>query len=143
MRVHALFGDMSELTDRIDTARAALAARKKALPAGDALADKIGAADQKLEEAKKKIVATKEGGAITGEERIREHLDTLYGALLDWEGKPGKYHLERIDALKRELADVATELDGIVKGDLAALEPELKSRGLAPIPTAGKNDLLE
>ena len=31
---------------------------------------------------RKRIVATKEGGAITGEERLREHTDTLYGAIM-------------------------------------------------------------
>jgi hypothetical protein len=31
---------------------------------------------------------TTEGGAITGEERLREHTDQLYGAILSYEGKP-------------------------------------------------------
>ena len=37
---------------------------------------------------RKKIVATKEGGAITGEERLREFMDDLYGGILTYEGKP-------------------------------------------------------
>ena len=67
MRAHALFGEMSGVVDRID------AARGKA-PSGTPLGAKLDAL-------KKQIVATKEGGAITGEERMREHLDTLYGAI--------------------------------------------------------------
>jgi len=73
----------------------------------------------KVEAAKKKIVATKEGGAITGEERIREHADHLYSALLSWEGKPARYLLERTDALRRELADVKSEFD--------ALQPQIQA----------------
>jgi len=42
---------------------------------------KLGALVTRLDDIKKKIVATTEGGAITGEERIREHLDYAYGAL--------------------------------------------------------------
>src|SRR5262249_329601 len=53
-----LFGDMSALIDRIEQAR------KAAEPTLAA----------KLDEVRKKIVATKEGGHITGEERLREHL---------------------------------------------------------------------
>jgi photosystem II stability/assembly factor-like uncharacterized protein len=140
MRVHALFGEMSALTDRIDGARAALAARAGGLPEGDAFAAKLRAAENKLEEAKKKIVATKEGGAITGEERIREHLDLLYGALLAWEGKPARYQVERIDALRRELGDVSAELAAIVAGDLRAIDAELVRRGLSPIPTTGAGE---
>jgi hypothetical protein len=88
MRAHALFGEMSDLADRIDGARAAAAEKVKSLPSGDAARraaeDRLG----KLEAIKREIVATKEGGAITGEERIREHLDTVYGALNGWEGRP-------------------------------------------------------
>ena len=56
---------------------------------------------------KKLIVATKEGGAITGEERIREHLDHLYGALAFWEGRPAKYQIDRIEVLDKELGEAA------------------------------------
>ncbi|HEY6146475.1 MAG TPA: sialidase, partial [Thermoanaerobaculia bacterium] len=101
MRAHALFERMSALVDRIDAARAA------AVKGGSA------AAAEKLDAIKRKIVATKEGGAITGEERIREHLDTVYGALNSWEGKPAAYQVERVDTLSRELDDVAKELDAI------------------------------
>jgi photosystem II stability/assembly factor-like uncharacterized protein len=135
MRAHALFGEMSTLTDRIDAAHAAAEARAKALTAGDALVDKLRSVMHKLEEAKKKIVATKEGGAITGEERIREHLDLLYGALIGWEGRPARYQLERIDVLRRELTDVAKQLDTIAREDVRPLDDELRKRHLDPIPT--------
>src|SRR5262249_4871195 len=103
MRAHALFGEMSDLVDRIDQTRTATEARKKAIPKGDDLGARLGDVVAKLEQAKRKIVATKEGGAVTGEERIREHLDILYGAMMGWEGRPAPYQLQRIDVLKREL----------------------------------------
>jgi len=115
MKAHALFGDMSDLVDRIDMATAALARRKKEQPQDT----RFGPLLAKVEAAKKKIVATKEGGAITGEERIREHADHLYSALLSWEGKPARYLLERTDALRRELADVKSEFD--------ALQPQIQA----------------
>jgi hypothetical protein len=99
MRVHALFGRMSAAVDRIEAARARAGAD----------AGKLA----RLDAARRKIVATKEGGAITGEERLREHADTLYGAILSWEGRPARYQVERIDALERELADVEKDIDGI------------------------------
>ena len=99
MRVHALFGRMSADVDRIEAARAK--AGKDARRLG------------RLDEARKKIVATKEGGAITGEERLREHADSLYGAILSWEGRPARYQVERIETLERELADVEKEIDAV------------------------------
>lgn len=113
MRAHALFEEMSALTDRIDAARAASANRAKALPDSDPQRTKLQAEVERFDEIKRKIVATKEGGAITGEERIREHLDIVYGALQSWEGKPPRYQVERIEALRRELADVAKELEAL------------------------------
>src|SRR5262249_10398671 len=80
MRAHALFGEMSDLVDCIQVASEAAAARTKSLPAGDELSGKLRGIMAKLAEARTKIVATKEGGHVTGEERIREHLDILYGA---------------------------------------------------------------
>jgi photosystem II stability/assembly factor-like uncharacterized protein len=135
MKAHALFNDMSALTDRIDAARSAVADRAKAVPAADPLGKKLRAAGDRLEEVKKKIVATKEGGAITGEERIREHLDTVYGALNFWEGKPAGYQVERVETLRRELDDVGREFEAFASSALAPLNEELKGRKLEPIPT--------
>jgi hypothetical protein len=80
---------------------------------------------------------TKEGGAVTGEERIREHADILYGALNTWDGRPGKYQVERIGALKRELDDARREFDGLVASGVRPVNDELRSKKLDPIPTDG------
>jgi photosystem II stability/assembly factor-like uncharacterized protein len=134
-RVHALFGDMSTLIDRIEGARGAAQARARALPQGDELAARLRALAGRLEEVKKNVVATKEGGAITGEERIREHADLLYGAFIQWEGAPAKYQLERIDVLRRELSDVQAEFDRLAATEVRALDEQLRRRNLDPIPT--------
>ena len=136
MKAHALFNEMSALTDRIDAARNAAAARARSLPETDALGKKLRDAIERLDAVKREIVATKEGGAITGEERIREHLDTVYGALNGWEGKPARYQVERIDVLKRELGDVTREFDELAAKDLAPLSAELKARNLEPLSSS-------
>jgi hypothetical protein len=133
MRAHALFEEMSSLVDRLDAARSVTAETAKALPDTDALGKKLRAFVERLDVLKRKIVATKEGGAITGEERIREHLDGVYGALLSWEGKPARYQVERIEALRRELGDVAGELGALTAKELPPLDEQLKRRKLEPI----------
>jgi photosystem II stability/assembly factor-like uncharacterized protein len=140
MRAHALFGEMTELTSKLDAARAAALERGRGLADQDSLKGRLFSLAQKLEDVKKKIVATKEGGAITGEERIREHLDLLYGALMSWEGKPAKYQTDRIDALKHELADVEKEYAAVVQKDLPGIDQELKKHKLEPIPTTAEAD---
>ena len=140
MKTHGLFGDMTKLATRIDGARDAVRDRLKGLPDADPLAGKLRALGDKLEAARKQIVATTEGGAITGEERIREHLDQLYGALDRWEGRPARYKLDRIDVLRHELGDVEKTVDAIVGKDARALDDELKQHKLAPLPAISALD---
>ncbi|PYI94339.1 MAG: sialidase [Verrucomicrobia bacterium] len=133
MKVHALFGDETALMDRILFLRGALAKSKNAMPQGDEMVKTIGDFDGKVDAVRKQIVATTEGGAITGEERLREHTDQLYGAILTYEGKPGDYQVARIDALRKELGDVTRDFENLVTKDLPALNDALKAKGKEPI----------
>ena len=134
MRVHGLFGEESALMDRILALRKTLAQTGAGLPEGDPLRKNISDFDGKVDGVRKKIVATTEGGAITGEERLREHTDQLYGAILSYEGKPGGYQIAYIDALKRELDDVTKEFEQLLNQDLPTLNESLKAKGQQPIP---------
>jgi photosystem II stability/assembly factor-like uncharacterized protein len=140
MKTHGLFGDMTRLATRIDGARDAVRDRLKGMPDADPLAGKLRALGDKLEAARKQIVATTEGGAITGEERIREHLDQLYGALDRWEGRPARYKLDRLDVLRRELGDVEKTVNAVLGKDARALDDELKQHKLAPLPAISALD---
>jgi hypothetical protein len=133
MRAHKLFEDMTAITDKIEALRAATAEREKAL-GNDDLAKKLRAIRDKLDETRKLVVATTEGGAITGEERIREHLDTLYGAINGWDGRPTSYQLAALDARRRELTDIQKTLETIATKDARALDDELKQKKLTPLP---------
>ncbi|HMJ53341.1 MAG TPA: hypothetical protein VK540_14740 [Polyangiaceae bacterium] len=134
-RIQATFSEMTALTDRIDAARAACDARLKALPAGDALVARLKDLLGKLQDTKQKVVATKEGGAITGEERIREHLDLLYGAVNGWEGRPARYQLDRIEVLRRELGEVQKAFETLAL-DIRSLDGPLREKKLEPISTS-------
>ncbi len=144
MRVVALFGDQTALMDRIIGLRQALAQTGAAVAEGDPLRKQISGFDGKVDALRKKIVATTEGGAITGEERLREHTDQLYGAILSYEGKPAAYQIAYIDTLKRELDEVTKQFDQLLTQDLPALNDSLKSKGQQPLspPSAkvGAND---
>jgi photosystem II stability/assembly factor-like uncharacterized protein len=133
MKVHALFGEESALMDRILSLRASLTKSNQPLAEGDALRKTITDFDTKVDAVRKQIVATTEGGAITGEERLREHTDQLYGAILSHEGKPADYQIAYIDALKRELSDITKEFEQLITKDLPILNEALKAKGQQPL----------
>src|SRR4029078_6003995 len=133
MEVRALFEEESALMDRIHFLRGALAKTSGGLSESDSLKKNVTDFDGKVDAVRKQIVATKEGGAITGEERLREHTDQLYGAILSYEAKPGDYQLAYFEALKRELADASKEFAGLVAKDLPALNAALKAKGQSTI----------
>ncbi|HEV7559292.1 MAG TPA: hypothetical protein VGO00_27645, partial [Kofleriaceae bacterium] len=136
MKAHGLFGEMSKIVDHVNAMRAAVVTRTAALPKTDDLAGKLGTLGGKLDDIKKKIVATTEGGAITGEERLRENLDNVYGAILGWEGRPAKYQVDRIEVLRQELAETSRDLDALVAKEIKPLDDQLKAKKLEPISSA-------
>jgi hypothetical protein len=129
MKVRDLFNDESGLMDRIVFLRRDVAKAGSAISENDPLKKTVKGFDDKIDNGRKKIVATKEGGAITGEERLREHTDQLYGALLSYEGKPGDYQIAYTTALRRELDDVKKEFEDLLAKDLPTLNASLKSKG--------------
>jgi photosystem II stability/assembly factor-like uncharacterized protein len=133
MRAHALFGRMSDLVDRLNGYRM-LAQQRSAEPrAGRDTKEALERFVAKTEELRKRVVATKEGGAITGEQRLREYLDEAYGALLSSEGRPGDYQVERVAVLDRELAEVEVGAAHLAETDLPAVNRLLDKAGIAPI----------
>jgi photosystem II stability/assembly factor-like uncharacterized protein len=133
LKVRGIFADMSTLADRINALRAQAAASAAALDAGNGLRKQLESLNAKADEIRKNIVATKEGGAITGEERLREHTDSLYGAIMSYDGKPTDYQLARIDSLRRELGDIEKDFSALESGDLAKTNAALKKAGLKEI----------
>ena len=134
MRAYVLLGDLSFDVDRINGARAALLGSAAKLKKDDPLAAQMLQLAGRADEIRKKIVATKEGGAITGEERIREKTSAVYGAINFYDGRPAEYYVARIDSLGRERQDVVNEFEAFAAKDLAAVNAALASKKMDAIP---------
>lgn len=140
MRLYNLLGDMSFDVDRINGVRSALLDRASKLPRNPKLAKDLQDLAGKVDDMRKKIVATKEGGAITGEERLREKATDLYGALDLYAGRPGDYQVARIDSLKKELGDVEGEFDALLAKELPGINKSLAKQKLPPVAPLTRKD---
>ncbi|HEX3944548.1 MAG TPA: hypothetical protein VHW69_10710 [Rhizomicrobium sp.] len=143
-RVSALFGRMSVLNDKIVDVSRQAQQRSAGLPPSDALRTKLDTLANDATEVRKKIVATTEGGAITGEERLREHMGYVYGAILSVENRPTPYQMARVDALEHELGDVELSFGTLTTTQLADVNRDLKARNLQEItvhaPEPGRSE---
>ena len=135
-RIKAMFLRMSKVVGQINglRAKAGQIAQDPSAPA-DVKAS-AAALTAKADALRKEIVATTEGGAITGEERLREHTDEIYGAINSVEDRPTAYQLARIDALDRELRDVESQWAAMQAGDVAAFNAKLRAANLPPLTIA-------
>jgi photosystem II stability/assembly factor-like uncharacterized protein len=140
LRVRDLFGEMSDLVAKVNAVRAQINADMPKLQGNDAARKQLAAVNDRADQIRKKIVATKEGGAITGEERLREHTDNLYGAIMSYDGKPADYQLARIDVLKRELDEVAADFGKFQQTDLPKANDALKGAKLEPLAVPAGGD---
>jgi photosystem II stability/assembly factor-like uncharacterized protein len=114
-RVSAIFGRMSDLVEGINTLRDGATQKAAALKDGDPQKQRFLDVASKAEALRKEVVATKEGGAVTGEERLREFTDDLYGAITSWEGAPSAYQLKRIDVLNAQLEGIKRRFETLAK----------------------------
>src|SRR6266545_980411 len=133
LKIKGTLGDMTFAVERMNSVRQALDERAGRLPAGDAVAKRLRAASATVDALRKRIVATKEGGMITGEERLRENLTDLYSNIVFYDGGPTQTQIERADALARELGDVVRDFDAWAARDLPGINAGLRSKRLEPI----------
>jgi photosystem II stability/assembly factor-like uncharacterized protein len=133
MKLSKLLGHMSYAASAIGSVHDSAGARVAKLTEKDPLRARLRQLSDECEKLRSKIVATKEGGMITGEERIREHLGTLYGNVNNYEGRPGDYQVARAASLGRELEDVIVDFHKLTDQQLSTINSGLKKKKLEAI----------
>lgn len=133
MKLYKLLGEMTTIVERINAARLALDDRAAKVTNDDALKNRLQTASAQVDELRKKIVATKEGGAITGEQRLRENLADLYGSVNGYDGRPSQTQMERADALARELTDVNASFEAWMKKEMGGINSALTKKQIEEI----------
>lgn len=133
MKLGSMLNHMSWAVDAIVGVRDGANERAAKLKPNDTLRQKLSDLASKADAIRGKIVATKEGGAITGEERLREYLGTLYGDVSIYEGRPTNEQIARGEVLSRELDDVIKEFTSLTTRQLPTLNKQLHSKKLDPI----------
>jgi hypothetical protein len=132
-----LYGMLERLTATVDqmiAVRDQAKARAAKLAKGDALGKRLEALAAEMEKQRTALVATKQAeGGISGEEKLREELGSLYGNVNGYEGRPTQSQLDRMGVLDAELESAARKFDTHADKELAALSPLLQRAKLEPV----------
>jgi hypothetical protein len=140
MKVYKLLEHMTYGVDAIEGVRDGANAAAAKLAESDPLRKQLLELAADCDKLRSKIVATKAGGMITGEERIRELLGQLYGAITGYDGKPTDYQAARADSLRHELEDVIGDFQKLIQKELPGINAGLKAKKLASITVLAEED---
>ncbi len=133
--LYDLMNQMTTVVERMNDVRGDLGDRGTGLAARDSLLAMLSRGSAQVDTMRKKIVATKEGGMITGEERLRENLAELYGSVVGYDGRPSEMQEERTRSIGGEMGVVSKDFDRWISIELPKINKALEARGLRRIET--------
>jgi photosystem II stability/assembly factor-like uncharacterized protein len=135
-----MLGHMSWAVDAIVGIRDEANQRASKVPAASPLHKQLADLAASADKTRSEIVATKEGGAITGEERLREYVTHVYGAVNGYEGRPTDDQVARTQVLGRELDEVIQKFQKMTADQLPGINTALAKQKLAPIAVLPEAD---
>lgn len=131
LKLYQMQEDLGKIADSTTSIRDQALVQIKKLNKDDKMSTTLKAFADKLDKFHKTLVATKEGAAITGEEKLRERVVELYGAVSNFMGKPTQSQLTRLSVLEKEIASASALFKSITEKDLPSINESLKSRNLS------------
>ena len=140
MKIYNLLEHMTWGVEALEGMRNAANARAATLPDKDPLRQQLQQLAGNCDALRSKIVATKEGGMITGEERIRELIGELYGSVSGYDGRPTDYQEARTASLGHELQDVIDDFQKLSQKDLPGINGSLKKKKMDTIVVLSETD---
>ena len=140
MKLYGMLEHMSWAVDAIIDLRNEATQSAAKVPASSPLHKKLTDLAASADQFRSKIVATKEGGAITGEERLREYVSTVYGDVNSYNGRPTDAQVARTDVLGRELEDVIHEFQKLTTSQLPGINAALGKQKLDAIQVIPEAD---
>ncbi len=140
MRLYRVLGRLAYVVDGLLSLRDQARERADSLGGRNRLARRLAAYADRLDAFRSTLVSTSEAGRMGGEEKLREELVDLYGAVNGYEGRPTGSQLERADVLEGQVVAAERRLAELTGSDLAALNRELVRRDLPPLALLSREE---
>lgn len=133
MELYDLLGRLTFMVDGMLDLETKVKERIEKAGTGAPVAARLKEFGDSIEALRKTIVATRKGGFLAGEERLREKLGDLYGAVNGYEGSPTKSQVDYAKVLAAQLDEANQKVDAAAGVPLDALNAALTAAGQEPI----------
>lgn len=140
MSLYTMQGKLAYLAAVVTGTRDALKDRAGKISGDESLKTTVTTAANRLDSLYKEIAKEKGYYVAEKEDKLREHLSTLYQALNGYGGSPSKMQLERLAFLEKEVTKVQTFFDTMAKKDLESINTALKAKNLAVVTVMSKGE---
>jgi photosystem II stability/assembly factor-like uncharacterized protein len=132
-KLYDMMGRFTYTVEAVVDARDQLRSRAEKLAKGDGLRSRLERAAEAFEKQRAGLVATKESEGISGEEKLREELGTLYGNVNGYDGRPTRSQLDRMAVFEKQLEEARQAFEATAEREFAALKASLAARKLEPL----------
>jgi photosystem II stability/assembly factor-like uncharacterized protein len=140
MQLYDMLGRLTYVVDAVVDLRDQARQRASQPGLNGKLKTQVDGFSKTVDEFRSSLVAVQEGGMITGEKKLREHLGELYGAVNGYVGRPTKSQIERTAVLKKQLDDAVAKFDSLTAKDLPLVNSSLQKGRQEPIKVMSRED---
>lgn len=140
LRLYKELEHLTYVTDAVVDARNQARQRLAQINSGDPAADHLQHLADSMEALRSRLVAVKEGGAITGEEKLREKLGDLYGSINQYDGRPTQSQLDDVQTILGQLNQAEADFQKLMASDLPGINAALTQQKLNPIKVLTRED---
>ena len=131
LELYALLERLTYTVDATTDLRDQARAHAEELGERNRIARRLTDLADRLEEFRGGLVSTSKAGPISGDEKLREKLANVYGAVTGYDGRPTQSQIDRTVVLEGQLEAAESEFaDLSAAGDLDTLNAQLRGRGL-------------
>ena len=140
-QLYDMLAQLTYIVDATNELSAQVKQRTAAASSSDAaLKQQLHGLAEKLEDFRSTLVSVKEGGMITGEKKLREHLGELYGAVNEYSGRPTQSQVESAGLLVKQLDGAGTRFKTITATEIPAVNTALQGKQMEPLKAASRED---
>ncbi len=125
MLLYRMLGDLTYVVESTASLRDQARERADSLGGRGGLARRLTRFADGLETFRAGLVSTSPAGRLSGEERLREWLVDLYGAVNGYEGRPTESQLQELERLDRLVQAAEAEFERLTSRDVAELNQQL------------------